>query len=110
MSTEQKSNEAQGGGSGLNVELGMRPVMWAELKVDLYDGPNCDQHRLYWDGYADGDKDGGPIGTTLTLEAATFPPGTKIRISVPICPKCGETSETCECGFDWKQWAENKYA
>jgi hypothetical protein len=93
-----------------NAELKMRQTMWAELKVDCYDGPNCDQHRPYWDGYAEGDKQGGPIGNTITLSAMTFPAGTKVKIFVPACPQCNETSETCECGFDWRKWAEEQYA
>jgi hypothetical protein len=88
----------------------MQQTMRAELKVDCYDGPNCDQHRLYWDGYAEGDKEGGPIGNTITLSAMTFPAGTKVQILVPVCPQCNETSETCECGFDWHKWAEERYS
>lgn len=88
----------------------MRQIMWAEVKVDCYHGANCDQHRPYWYGYADGDKEGGSMPGPVTLDVTSFPPGTKVTISVPVCQQCGETSETCSCGFDWRKWAEERYA
>ena len=31
-------------------------VMWAELKVNCYTGPQADQHQKYWNVYVAGDK------------------------------------------------------
>lgn len=85
-------------------------IMWAELKVDVYDGPNCDQHRKYWNAYADGDKQDDNFSENIELNLEHYPPGTKVVVSVPECPKCHETVETCCCGFDWKNWAEEQYS
>lgn len=90
--------------------LPMQTVMTAELRVDCYDGPECDQHRKYWNGYAEGDKQDEAIDGDLVLSAAQFPPGTRIRIESPACPTCHETQDTCRCGFDWKGWVEGQYA
>lgn len=94
----------------MTLEKQMKPIMWAELKVDCYSGPCCNQHRRFWDGFGDGDKEGGEIGEVLTLAATGFPAGTKIVISIPVCPECHEDAEMCRCGFDWHKWAEERYA
>lgn len=91
----------------------MREIMWAENKVDCYDGPNCDRHRKVWKGYCAGDKEGGEIGQTITLNTDLFPPGTKVVVSVPICPKCHMGADFCTesgCDFDWHAWAEEQYS
>lgn len=93
-------------------------TMWAEQAPDVYDGPNCDQQRPDWRGSAMGDKDGTQesIGNLIELKADTFPAGTKVVISVPICPECEESSDLankdgkCDCGFDWKEWAGAEYS
>lgn len=99
-----------------------RETMRAEQAPDIYDGPDCDQHRPQWVGSADGDKDGdGPIGETIELAANTFPPGTKVTISEPSCPHCEEGPTfsadgdlpgkwKCGCDFDWRAWAEEQYS
>lgn len=92
------------------AERQMRPIMWAELKVDCYSGPECNQHRRYWDGFGDGDKEGGEIGEVIELAASTFPAGAKVVVSIPVCPDCHEDAEMCQCGFDWEKWAEERYA
>ena len=97
-----------------------RETMWAEMKPDLYDGENCDQLLPEWDAYADGDKEGDRIDI-IEFAAKTFPPGTKVTISEPLCPNCRETrsyddislksfADKCDCGFDWKTWVEKLYA
>lgn len=100
------------------MSIKYREIMRAEQSPDVYDGPNCDQHRARWVGSAEGDMDGdGEISDTIALSAATFPPGTRVAISVPLCPDCGESAdvandqtEKCECGFDWKAWANDRYS
>lgn len=92
------------------METKRREIMWCELKVDCYNGPCCNEHRHVWHGFGDGDKDGGEIGELLMLAATGFPAGTKIVISIPVCPECGEDAELCRCGFDWHSWAEERYS
>lgn len=86
----------------------------AELKVDCYDGKTFDQHRPTWHGFFDGDRDGGEIGGTLTLDVSNFRPGTIITISEPVCPDCHASREECErdddCAFNWRGWDEDRYA
>ena len=88
----------------------MQEIMWAELKVDVYDGPNCDQHRPYWNAFSDGDKQDDDVDGDIVLSPTHFPPGTKIVISIPNCPDCDEIVDICTCGFDWKNWVEEKYS
>lgn len=94
---------------------------YAEMKPDVYGGPNYDEHIPKWDVWAEGDKDGpGPMDAELVLYAGIWPPGTKVTVEVPCCPKCGLPAsinalelimnEFCECGFNWKEWATNKYS
>lgn len=101
----------------------LQETMWAEHKPDVYDGPNCDQVRPRWEVYADGDMDS-DTSADVELSARTFPPGTKIVISEPLCPSCGELREPihpapetgpiysgpCRCGFDWDKWVSDQYS
>ena len=87
-----------------------KDIMWAEIKVDCYDGKECDRHRKYWNAYADGDMQDENISGNLEISLDQYPPGTKVIISIPECPECDETSDTCSCGFDWKNWAEEQYS
>lgn len=96
------------------MELKYRTIMWAEMSPDVYDGPNCDEHSPRWETYCEGDKGGSEfLFGDIILDPATFPPGTKIEISVPLCPKC-ETEEEMHdnniCDFNWRQWTEEKYS
>lgn len=101
-------------------EIKYRETMWAELEVDVYVGPNCDEHRPIWSGGAEGDN-GGPerFYGPIMLEPGTFPPGTKVVVSVPVCPSCGTARDIpldmnaggkCDCGFDWRRWDEGQYS
>ena len=86
--------------------------MRAELKLDCYQGNNCDETEPYWRTYAEGDKEGmdSNFKESLELSPEAFPAGTKIIVSIPVCPECEMDCELCDCGFDWKGWAENKYS
>lgn len=106
------------------ADLEMRETMWAEMKPDCYDGEECDQIKPVWSAYADGDKEGEDAVGDLELLANNFPPGTKVVISEPCCPKCDEPrwpnlpkqdgiplySGPCGCGFDWDEWVLNQYS
>ena len=96
----------------MSVELKYRPVMWAEMKPDVYGGKKLDKHIPMWESWADGDMESG-TEKVVSLAAKHFPPGTKIVISEPECPKCHQVPEMCkhsECDFDWKVWTENEYS
>jgi hypothetical protein len=66
-------------------------------------------------------------GETLKLEipARSMPPGSRVTIEVPVCPKCGDPADMnvgsgetpdfkewpdCQCGFSWKKWAEDNFS
>lgn len=96
------------------ADIEYREIMWAEMKPDIYGGDSCDQHVAAWECHAEGDMDAEHGLKEIGLSAATFPPGTKIAISVPCCPDCGLNADfaqkgKCECGFDWKAWTEERY-
>jgi len=85
-------------------------ILIAELKVNIYDGPKCDQHRKYWNMYAEGDKQDDDYEGDLTMTMEEFPPGTKIVVTTPQCPECFMIQTECKCGFNWKEWIEGKYS
>jgi hypothetical protein len=101
-----------------------RETTWFTMKPDMYGGPKCDQMEPRWWGYADGDKEGDFQHEPLSLDARFYPPGTKITIEEPICPKCEESREPnyedgkylpgfvpkCRCGFDWDIWVGNEFS
>lgn len=91
-----------------------RRIMEAELAVDVYDGETCDQHRPYWKGWGEGDKDAASeIGDTIELSIAKFRPGTQVFIYEPVCPQCEQARELCEgdqdCDYDWRERDEIHY-
>jgi len=85
-------------------------IMRAEQKPDCYGGENCDELIPMWDAYAEGDKESEHSDADIILKPKLFPPGTIVSVKIPCCPKCGVNAEICECGFDWKDWAQNKYS
>ena len=84
-------------------------IMWAELKADVYTGVKFDQHKPFWNVYAEGDKQEDNSEHDITLSLEQFPVGTKVTVESPICPECELFADECDCGFNWKEWAENKY-
>jgi hypothetical protein len=99
--------------------------MAAEMKPDCYGGKTCDKIVPRWWSYANGDMQDDYDYAPLNLDARLFPPGTKISISEPVCPDCGETRSPeypppdkdqplyagqCDCGFDWDQWVLDQYS
>lgn len=103
----------------------MRDVMWATMEPDCYHGKDCNKILPRWNAYADGDKQG-DYENKLTLDSRDFPPGSKVVISVPVCPNCEFSADyavynnypkktdfqnlKCECGFDWTDWTYNEYS
>ncbi|MBW5800081.1 hypothetical protein [Halomonas elongata] len=100
----------------MDDQIEYQNVMWAEMKPDVYAGENLDEHRPGWECYTDGDMGEETGLDTIELPAMRFPPGTKITVEVPCCPECGLSADydregdCCECGFDWKAWAEEQYS
>ena len=97
-------------------EIEMADYMWAEQQPDCYAGETCDQQKARWYFSAVGDKDSSHDSDPIVLDPSNFPPGTKVVVSLPSCPDCGSPimslgtpAEPCECGFDWKEWADGMY-
>lgn len=83
-----------------------------ENKADIYAGKDCDEigdHRWYINDTSD--EYGGCFHDgSLMMDPKHFPPGTKITVEIPECPKCEMSCEVCECGkFDWEEWVRNEY-
>lgn len=109
-------------------EMRYHAVMTAELRPDVYAGDGCDEVRARWEGYCDGDKEGGEIDGDIKLDPTMFPPGTKVTVEAPCCPECGAPAEVkwsmqdngglivadhvadCECGFDWHAWTLDEFS
>ena len=98
-----------------------RETMNAEMAPDMYGGPDCDQMLPRWCASTEGDMGDGENHETLELAARTFPPGTRVVISIPECPDCTEPADMyfdpetgktgpCQCGFDWEAWAGDTYS
>lgn len=92
-----------------------RETMWAEMSPDMYAGPNCDQMLPRWYAAAAGGKGDGDRSTRpLELAPEHFPPGTRVLVLEPLCPKCSQVPELCKwdvsCDFDWDAWTADKYA
>ena len=96
-------------------------TMWAEQKPDLYGGKSGDEVVPQWESFAEGDKQSS-TDRIIALDARCFPPGTKVVVSEPVCPKCERPrwperngaevtfpARCEECGFDWRAWEEERY-
>ena len=81
----------------------------AEVRLTQYgEGPP------EWYAHAAGDKDAmGSMGNLLNFMVEHWPVGTRLTVEVPSCPQCampaeppvdGADTDTCACGFDWKEW------
>lgn len=90
-----------------------RQTMRAEMEPDVYGGENCDEVRPRWNAYAEGDMDA-DYSDSITIDAKHYPPGTKISVLEPCCPKCGQIPEFCRasdgCDFDWDAWVLDEYS
>lgn len=96
-------------------------TMTAVAEPDVYGGVNFDELIPRWHLWAEGDKDSEYSHEPLKLFPSTFPPGTKISISEPLCPNCEQHREPkttdpltyegpCHCGFDWDGWVQDEYS
>ena len=92
-----------------------------ELVPDVYAGHDCDKIEPRWRFVGD---DGEDFFSVSFLEARHHPPGTKIVVKVPTCPKCNYTAPEGDdidwdsdikctnphCDFSWKNFAVEKYS
>lgn len=92
------------------ADLEYQEVARAEMHPDVYGGESCDQVIPMWKSYWDGDKDEDHSKEPIELLAEQYPPGTRIVISVPVCPNCRYIPEMCSCGFDWNGWIQDQYS
>ena len=111
--------------------MNFEETMWAEMKPDVYSGDSCEEHKPGWYCFCAGDMDHEEGLKDLGLRASTFPPGTKVLVKEPVCPDCEqvpwrstdpvemigedgakwlEYSWSCDCSFDWREWANGEYS
>lgn len=91
---------------------------WYEMTPDVYAGENMDEHIPLWTGYVSGDKDSETFSEPIVFDPKDYPPGTKIIVKEPVCPKCLLSYIDCmsrpgfenDCDFDWKELAEILYS
>ncbi|WP_038251866.1 hypothetical protein [Xenorhabdus nematophila] len=90
-------------------EIKYKTASWGEVNADVY---ASDEHKSFIEIYCDGDM-ASDTAEEITFDAKRWPVGTKITVEVPCCPTCGLDAEfqneegNCECGFDWRNWADN---
>ena len=70
------------------------------MMPDYYGGENFDEHIPQWLDCT-GDKQDDTIGNPIPFDPKDYPPGTKITVEEPVCPKCGDVYKNCKCDFDW---------
>lgn len=111
-------------------DIERRETMRAEMQPDCYGGRSFAELRTRWWGYCEGDKEG-DYTENLQLASVTFPPGTQVIVSEPVCPKCEEVPTrslepwtfktedddtvteyhwSCGCDFDWRGFALDHYS
>lgn len=92
-------------------------VLNVDIRVNIYSGPNHDEHKKYWNARAVGDmQDENFSEPELTINLVDYPPGTKVIVREPLCPLCYDSYQNCmirtgpgACTFDWKAWTEEQY-
>ena len=106
----------------------MHQVMRSEVKADVYGGEQCDQVTKHFETYCDGDMGSDTHTEDIVIKLSDLPPGAKISVEYPCCPKCslprsdeferldggslriiGHKS-TCDCGFDWDEWVQSEFS
>jgi len=83
------------------------------MQPDIYSGDTCDRIRPRWNCFSEGDKDAVYLNV-VELDAKTFPPGTRIIVREPECPRCNMIAELCKsntsCDFDWEKWTQEQFS
>jgi len=87
--------------------------MWVEMKPDVYAGDKCDEIAPRFECFCDGDM-GSDYIDVVNFKPSELPPGARILVEVPCCPKCYQDVEMCKaddgCDFDWDEWCYNEYS
>lgn len=99
------------------MKIDYNVVSGAEVKANVYCGESCDQHEPYIEVWCEGDM-GSETMKEISFDSKRWPVGTKIQVLVPQCPNsdCHADAELqhdgkcTECGFDWKNWADEQYS
>lgn len=93
------------------TEVNYDVTAWGEVKADIYAG---EQHEKFIEMSCQGDMES-TDENEIHICSSRWPVGTKIKIETPLCPTCETDAELqdengkCECGFDWRVWAEEQY-
>ena len=99
-------------------EIEYNVVSGAEVKADVYGGDSGNEHVPYIESWCEGDMDT-ETNKDISFDSKRWPVGTKLTVQVPMCPNpdCyvdaesqDEEGKCSECGFDWKNWAEEQYS
>lgn len=85
------------------MDLEEEQVTWWEQQPDIYDN-----NKPRWYGEAVGDQGGG-FDEEIRIKPENYPAGTRVLVLVPMCPECCMTQDTCDCGFDWTDWIDDRY-
>ncbi|MCF6459093.1 hypothetical protein [Pseudoalteromonas sp. MMG024] len=98
------------------AEMNYDVTAWGEVKADVYAGEPCgSKHEKFIEMSCQDDMES-TTEKEINICSSRWPVGTKITIETPLCPSCETDAELqnedgkCECGFDWKIWAEEQYS
>lgn len=94
------------------MKMKYKEIAWAEMKPDCYGGEDCDEVIPQWWEFYDGDTEDDEGEESINFAAKNYPPGAKITVTVPLCPKCDEDQEmhnSEDCDFDWSVWTKDTY-
>ena len=91
------------------VRMDYREISRAEMSPDTYDGLDGGVRRPRWLVSARGERGDAEV-PAVRLQPDHFPPGTVVTVCVPLCPDCKAEADLCDCGFDWRLWAEERYS
>lgn len=89
-------------------------VITAEMTPNIYGDEKSNEIIPQFKSYHEGNKDEEISKEPIVLKPEHFPPGTKIIVKEPVCPKCDLCATICQelkdCDFDWKTWINNEYS
>ena len=99
------------GNSGVRIDMleCYRGIILSERIAYCFDGNSCEEQAPQWEIYPQDDIQSDISTNPLILKPEQFPVGTRIIAEMPVCPQCDRVAGMCECGFNWKQWVEDKY-
>jgi hypothetical protein len=88
-------------------------IMRAEMTPELFGGKSGKKRIPQWNIFCEGDMQDDTVKWSIKLDPKKLPPGTKVSVQIPVCPKCRMDYENCnntkECDFDWKKWEHDNF-